>query len=75
MVATIEIVEVAPRDGLQNEPGIVATADKVALVERCIAVGARRIEVASFVNPGRVPQMAVKSPVASAAASASVQMA
>jgi hydroxymethylglutaryl-CoA lyase len=54
----IEIVEVSPRDGLQNEPEIVATANKIALVEHAIAAGARRIEVASFVNPRRVPQMA-----------------
>ena len=54
----IDIMEVAPRDGLQNEAGIVSTPDKVALVERLIAIGARRIEVASFVNPRRVPQMA-----------------
>lgn len=58
MLDAIEIVEVAARDGLQNEPGVVATADKVQLVERVIAAGARRVEVASFVNPARVPQMA-----------------
>ena len=54
----IEIVEVSPRDGLQNEASVVATADKIALIERLISIGARRIEVASFVNPRRVPQMA-----------------
>jgi hydroxymethylglutaryl-CoA lyase len=54
----IEIVEVGPRDGLQNESVLVSTADKVALVERSIAAGIRRIEVASFVNPAKVPQMA-----------------
>lgn len=54
----VEILEVAPRDGLQNEPGIVSTANKIALVERAIAYGARRIEVASFANPKRVLQMA-----------------
>ena len=56
--AAIEIVEVGPRDGLQNEPLTIATADKIALIERAIAFGARRIEVASFVHPGKVPQMA-----------------
>lgn len=56
--STIEIVEVGPRDGLQNEALIVPTAEKVALIRRAIAAGARRIEVASFVNPARVPQMA-----------------
>ena len=54
----IDIVEVSPRDGLQNEAGVVATANKIALVEQLIAIGARHIEVASFVNPRRVPQMA-----------------
>lgn len=55
---SIELVEVGPRDGLQNESLIVSTADKVALVERALAAGIRRIEVASFVNLRRVPQMA-----------------
>jgi hydroxymethylglutaryl-CoA lyase len=54
----IEIVEVGARDGLQNEPDIIATENKVALIERAIGVGVRRIETASFVNPKRVPQMA-----------------
>ena len=58
MPDAVSILEVSPRDGLQNEPEIVSTADKVALVERAIDYGARRIEVASFVNPRRVPQMA-----------------
>ena len=55
---TIEIVEVSPRDGLQNETVSVSTEDKIALIGRAIAAGARRIEVCSFVNPRRVPQMA-----------------
>lgn len=54
----IELVEVSPRDGLQNEKTIVSTADKVELIARAVAAGARRIEVASFVNPKLVPQMA-----------------
>jgi len=54
----IQIVEVSPRDGLQNEKGFVATADKLALINRLITMGATRIEVVSFVNPRRVPQMA-----------------
>ncbi|MDB5711266.1 MAG: hydroxymethylglutaryl-CoA lyase [Sphingomonas bacterium] len=58
MSRTFQIVEVAPRDGLQNESVIVSTADKVALIERMIDAGARRFEVGSFVNPKRVPQMA-----------------
>lgn len=54
----IEIVEVSPRDGLQNEKRQIATADKLALIERAIEAGARRMEVTSFVNPKAVPQMA-----------------
>jgi hydroxymethylglutaryl-CoA lyase len=54
----IEWVEVSPRDGLQNEKTILSTADKVELIARAVAAGARRIEVASFVNPKLVPQMA-----------------
>lgn len=54
----IEIVEVGPRDGLQNESATVATADKLGLIRRAIDYGARRIEVTSFVNPRRVPQLA-----------------
>jgi len=54
----IEIVEVGPRDGLQNEKAWVPTAAKVEMVERALAAGCRRIEVTSFVNPKRVPQMA-----------------
>lgn len=56
--SNIRLVEVSPRDGLQNEATVLATADKIALVDRAIAAGAKRIEVASFVNPARVPQMA-----------------
>lgn len=54
----IEFVEVGPRDGLQNEAQLVAAKDKLELIARAIDSGARRIEVASFVNPKRVPQMA-----------------
>lgn len=54
----ITIVEVSPRDGLQNDPAQLSTGQKIELVERCVAAGVRRIEVASFVNPKRVPQMA-----------------
>jgi hydroxymethylglutaryl-CoA lyase len=57
-MAAVEIVEVAPRDGLQNDPARLTTQQKVELIERCVAAGVRRIEVASFVNPARVPQMA-----------------
>lgn len=54
----IELAEVSPRDGLQNEAVILPVDAKVALIERAVAAGVRRIEVASFVNPARVPQMA-----------------
>jgi hydroxymethylglutaryl-CoA lyase len=54
----IELVEVGPRDGLQNEPDIITTAVKLELIARMIGYGARRLEVASFVHPQRVPQMA-----------------
>ena len=54
----LEIVEVSPRDGLQNEPNIVSTRDKLQLVDRILAAGFRRLEVGSFVNPKKVPQMA-----------------
>jgi len=55
---SIEVLEVAPRDGLQNEKVAIGTPDKLALIDRAIAAGARRIEVTSFVNPRAVPQMA-----------------
>lgn len=58
MTKRIEMVEVAARDGLQNEPGFFPTADKLELIARAVAAGSKRIEVASFVHPGRVPQMA-----------------
>jgi hydroxymethylglutaryl-CoA lyase len=54
----IEIVEVGPRDGLQNEAAVLSVEDRIAFVKRLEAAGARRIEAVSFVNPKRVPQMA-----------------
>ena len=54
----IEIVEVGPRDGLQNEKQPVGIADKVDFIRRLEACGARRVEAVSFVNERRVPQMA-----------------
>jgi hydroxymethylglutaryl-CoA lyase len=54
----VEIVEVGPRDGLQNEPRPIPVAEKVALINRLSRVGFRRIEAASFVSPRWVPQMA-----------------
>ncbi len=57
-MSTIEIIEVGPRDGLQNEATVISTADKVALITRLEAAGVRRLETTSFVHPTRVPQMA-----------------
>ena len=54
----IELVEVSPRDGLQNEPRILPVEIRVELIKRAIAAGASRLEVASFVRPDAVPQMA-----------------
>jgi hydroxymethylglutaryl-CoA lyase len=54
----VTLVDVGPRDGLQNEKQTVATEHKVALVERLQAAGLREIEVTSFVSPKWVPQMA-----------------
>lgn len=54
----IEIVEVGPRDGLQNEKTVLDVGQKLDFIRRLDAAGARRMEVVSFVNPKRVPQMA-----------------
>ncbi len=54
----IEIVEVGPRDGLQSEPEILPTETKARFIELAVEAGIRRLEVASFVHPKRVPQMA-----------------
>ena len=54
----IQIVEVAPRDGLQADPADLTTAQKVELIERLVAAGHTRIEAASFVSPKAVPNMA-----------------
>ena len=57
MSRRIEIVEVGPRDGLQNESRVLSVADRVAFITQLEAAGVRRIEAVSFVNPKRVPQM------------------
>lgn len=54
----LELVEVSPRDGLQNESEIVSTENKLALIRRILDAGFRRLEAGSFVNPKKVPQMA-----------------
>lgn len=66
----VEIVEVGPRDGLQSEPQVLATPVKVEFVRRLERAGLKRIEVASFVNPKRVPQMADAEDVLAALAPA-----
>jgi hydroxymethylglutaryl-CoA lyase len=58
MTPTVRVVEVGPRDGLQNERTAVTTADKIAFVDRLAAAGLREIEVTAFVSPRWVPQMA-----------------
>jgi len=54
----VDIVEVGLRDGLQNDPAMMDTANKLEFIDRLIDAGIKRMEVASFVNPKRVPQMA-----------------
>ncbi len=54
----VEVYEVGPRDGLQNELRTLSTADKVKLVEALVAAGLHRIEVTSFVSPKWIPQLA-----------------
>ena len=56
--AQVRIVEVGPRDGLQNEKAIVATAAKIELIDRLSATGLQSIEATSFVSPKWVPQLA-----------------
>jgi hydroxymethylglutaryl-CoA lyase len=58
MSRSIEIVEVGPRDGLQNEKAVLEPGDRIDFIRRLEACGAARIEAVSFVNPRRVPQMA-----------------
>ena len=59
----VTIVEVGPRDGLQNEKATIATADKIAFVDRLTSAGHRVIEVSAFVSPKWVPQLADASDV------------
>ncbi len=60
----IQVVEVGPRDGLQNESVVLATDQKVQLIERLVEAGSGRIEIVSFAHPERVPQMADAEAVA-----------
>ncbi len=54
----VEIREVGPRDGFQNEPEVIATADKIRLIDQLMRTGIQRIEVTSFVRPDVLPQLA-----------------
>src|ERR1700678_412862 len=64
VLPNIEIIEVGPRDGLQNESMLFTPAQKLELIGRALDAGAKRIEVNSFVNPKMVPQMADAEAVA-----------
>lgn len=55
---TLSVVEVVPRDGLQNETAVLDPQTRIELITKLVDAGARRIEAVSFVNPTRVPQMA-----------------
>jgi hydroxymethylglutaryl-CoA lyase len=57
MTGTVKIREVGPRDGFQNEPDLIATDDKVRLIEMLAATGVRRLEVTSFVRADVIPQL------------------
>ncbi|RMD82241.1 MAG: hydroxymethylglutaryl-CoA lyase, partial [Chloroflexi bacterium] len=60
----VTIIDVAPRDGLQNEPEILDPRTRVELIERLLAAGVPRVEIGSFVNPRQVPQMAGAAEIA-----------
>jgi hydroxymethylglutaryl-CoA lyase/(R)-citramalyl-CoA lyase len=66
----VSVVDVGPRDGLQNEPDVLAPEVRAELVGRLVAAGLRAVEVASFVDPRRVPQMAGAEEVVTAVARA-----
>ena len=70
----VEIRDVGPRDGLQNEPDTLAPEVRAELVRRLSAAGLPRIEAASFVNPGRVPQMAGAEEVVAAVGDVRAQL-
>jgi hydroxymethylglutaryl-CoA lyase len=65
-MADVRIREVGPRDGFQNEPEIIATADKVRLIDQLARTGLRRLEVTSFVRADVIPQLADASEVLAA---------
>jgi hydroxymethylglutaryl-CoA lyase len=61
--AAVQLVEVGPRDGLQNEKQAITVETRIGLIDRLAAAGARRIEAGSFVNPKAIPQMASSAEV------------
>jgi hypothetical protein len=71
----VEICEVGPRDGLQNEPNCLPPSVRTEFVNRLTASGLRRIEVVSFVSSDRVPQMAGAEEVVAGLTSGSAQFA
>src|SRR3954471_12194340 len=60
----VSVMEVGPRDGLQNESVLVPTESKIAMVESLVDAGAKRLEVTSFVNPRWIPPLADQTEVA-----------
>ncbi len=54
---SVKIIEVGPRDGLQNESDVISTGDKLCFIEKLVAGGLKNIEVTSFVHPEKVPQL------------------
>jgi hydroxymethylglutaryl-CoA lyase len=62
--ASVEVYEVGPRDGLQNEKMVVPTELKISMIERLVEAGVRRIEITSFVNPRWIPALADHADVA-----------
>src|SRR5215216_2619523 len=67
VTASVNIREVGPRDGFQNEPEVIPTGDKVRLIEMLARTGLRRLEVTSFVRPDVIPQLADRADVLSRA--------
>ena len=61
---SVSIMEVGPRDGLQNESALVATDGKIGMVEALVDAGLKRIEITSFVNPRWIPPLADQAEVA-----------
>lgn len=74
MDQAVEIFEVGPRDGLQNEPAFISSEDKIALTQALARAGLLRIECASFVSPKWVPQMADAAQVVEGAMPSTAQL-